>query len=77
MVEQEARGCLGSFGLQGKVASDTPLSQLSGGQKVRSLASSPRQETNTFAGSTGVRANRLPTTLASVRPAPLLRTQSR
>lgn len=32
--EQDARACLGSFGLQGKVASDTPLTQLSGGQKV-------------------------------------------
>lgn len=28
------RACLGSFGLQGKVASETPLVQLSGGQKV-------------------------------------------
>lgn len=28
--------CLGSFGLQGKVASETPLAQLSGGQKVSS-----------------------------------------
>ncbi|KAJ7228264.1 P-loop containing nucleoside triphosphate hydrolase protein [Mycena pura] len=35
VVEQDARKCLGSFGLQGKIASDTPLSQLSGGQKVR------------------------------------------
>jgi ATP-binding cassette subfamily F protein 3 len=34
VVEQDARKCLGSFGLQGKIASDTPLSQLSGGQKV-------------------------------------------
>ncbi|KAF8213955.1 P-loop containing nucleoside triphosphate hydrolase protein [Mycena galopus ATCC 62051] len=35
VVEQDARRCLGSFGLQGKIASDTPLVQLSGGQKVR------------------------------------------
>ncbi|KAJ6616249.1 P-loop containing nucleoside triphosphate hydrolase protein [Mycena sp. CBHHK59/15] len=35
VVEQDARKCLGSFGLQGKIASDTPLGQLSGGQKVR------------------------------------------
>ncbi|KAF7302027.1 Iron complex transport system ATP-binding protein [Mycena indigotica] len=35
VIEQDARRCLGSFGLQGKVASDTPLVQLSGGQKVR------------------------------------------
>ncbi|KAJ7098765.1 P-loop containing nucleoside triphosphate hydrolase protein [Mycena belliarum] len=35
VVEQDARKCLGSFGLQGKIASDAPLSQLSGGQKVR------------------------------------------
>ncbi|KAJ7223921.1 P-loop containing nucleoside triphosphate hydrolase protein [Mycena rebaudengoi] len=35
VVEQDARKCLGSFGLQGKIASDTPLLQLSGGQKVR------------------------------------------
>jgi hypothetical protein len=34
VVEQDARKCLGSFGLQGKIASDTPLVQLSGGQKV-------------------------------------------
>ena len=34
VVEQDARKCLGSFGQQGKIASDTPLSQLSGGQKV-------------------------------------------
>ncbi|GAA5936637.1 ABC-F family ATP-binding cassette domain-containing protein [Sporobolomyces koalae] len=33
--EPDARACLGSFGLRGRVASDTPLSQLSGGQKVR------------------------------------------
>ncbi|KAK4701684.1 hypothetical protein P7C70_g4544, partial [Phenoliferia sp. Uapishka_3] len=35
VVEQDARVCLGSFGLQGKIASDTPLQLLSGGQKVR------------------------------------------
>ncbi|KAL8277263.1 hypothetical protein RQP46_010332 [Phenoliferia psychrophenolica] len=35
VVEQDARACLGSFGLQGKIASDTPLVLLSGGQKVR------------------------------------------
>ena len=35
VVEQDARACLGSFGLQGKVASDTPLVLLSGGQKVQ------------------------------------------
>ncbi|KAJ6539742.1 P-loop containing nucleoside triphosphate hydrolase protein [Mycena capillaripes] len=29
VVEQDARKCLGSFGLQGKIASDTPLAQLS------------------------------------------------
>lgn len=34
--EQAAHAFLGSFGLGGKLASDTPLSQLSGGQKVRS-----------------------------------------
>ena len=38
VVEQDARQCLGSFGLQGKVASDTPLVLLSGGQKVRLLS---------------------------------------
>lgn len=35
VLEQDVRQCLGSFGLQGRIASDTPLSQLSGGQKVR------------------------------------------
>ncbi|KAF7332392.1 Iron complex transport system ATP-binding protein [Mycena kentingensis (nom. inval.)] len=35
VAEQDARKCLGSFGLQGRIASDTPLIQLSGGQKVR------------------------------------------
>ncbi|GAA5910406.1 ABC-F family ATP-binding cassette domain-containing protein [Sporobolomyces salmoneus] len=35
VAESEARSCLGSFGLPGRVASDTPISQLSGGQKVR------------------------------------------
>ncbi|BGO96387.1 iron complex transport system ATP-binding protein [Rhodosporidium toruloides NP11] [Rhodotorula toruloides] len=35
VLESEARACLGSFGLKGEIASDTPLSQLSGGQKVR------------------------------------------
>ncbi|BGP24160.1 iron complex transport system ATP-binding protein [Rhodotorula toruloides] len=35
VLESEARACLGSFGLKGDIASDTPLSQLSGGQKVR------------------------------------------
>ncbi len=29
------RACLGSFGLQGKTAAETPLGLLSGGQKVR------------------------------------------
>ncbi|KII94954.1 hypothetical protein PLICRDRAFT_660687 [Plicaturopsis crispa FD-325 SS-3] len=33
--ESDARRCLGSFGLGGKIASDTPLGALSGGQKVR------------------------------------------
>jgi ATP-binding cassette, subfamily F, member 3 len=33
--ERDARACLGSFGLQGRIASDTPLKALSGGQKVR------------------------------------------
>jgi ATP-binding cassette subfamily F protein 3 len=32
--EQAVRACLGSFGLGGRLASDVPLSQLSGGQKV-------------------------------------------
>ncbi len=32
--ERDARACLGSFGLQGRIASDTPLKALSGGQKV-------------------------------------------
>ncbi|KAJ7693913.1 P-loop containing nucleoside triphosphate hydrolase protein [Mycena rosella] len=35
VAEQDVWKCLGSFGLQGKIASETPLSQLSGGQKVR------------------------------------------
>ncbi|KDE04265.1 hypothetical protein MVLG_05293 [Microbotryum lychnidis-dioicae p1A1 Lamole] len=35
VLEQEVRACLGSFGLQDKTASDTPLGQLSGGQLVR------------------------------------------
>lgn len=39
VVEQDVRSCLGSFGLHGKTASDTPLSQLSGGQKVRRFES--------------------------------------
>ncbi|KAL0956788.1 hypothetical protein HGRIS_002907 [Hohenbuehelia grisea] len=34
VAESEARACLGSFGLGGKIASDTPLRVLSGGQKV-------------------------------------------
>lgn len=34
VTEQEARAFLGSLGLQGKTASDTRLSELSGGQKV-------------------------------------------
>jgi ATPase subunit of ABC transporter with duplicated ATPase domains len=33
--EKDARSVLGSLGLQGSVASDTPLAGLSGGQKVR------------------------------------------
>ncbi|KAF9491905.1 P-loop containing nucleoside triphosphate hydrolase protein [Pleurotus eryngii] len=33
--DPEARACLGTLGLSGKVASDTPLAALSGGQKVR------------------------------------------
>ncbi|ORY88253.1 P-loop containing nucleoside triphosphate hydrolase protein [Leucosporidium creatinivorum] len=35
VLEQEARALLGSLGLQGDTAARTPLSQLSGGQKVR------------------------------------------
>ncbi|KAK4049385.1 hypothetical protein OIV83_004118 [Microbotryomycetes sp. JL201] len=35
LTEAEARACLSAVGLQGKVASDTPLAVLSGGQKVR------------------------------------------
>jgi len=35
VVESEARACLGTFGLGGKLASETPLTALSGGQKVR------------------------------------------
>jgi len=38
VVESDARACLGSFGLQGRIASDTPVSQLSGGQKVRAAS---------------------------------------
>ncbi|KAH8102112.1 P-loop containing nucleoside triphosphate hydrolase protein [Cristinia sonorae] len=34
-VDSEARACLGTFGLGGKLSSDTPLTALSGGQKVR------------------------------------------
>lgn len=34
LAEQEMRGLLGSFGLQGKTASDVPLAKLSGGQLV-------------------------------------------
>ncbi|KDQ27465.1 hypothetical protein PLEOSDRAFT_51211 [Pleurotus ostreatus PC15] len=33
--DPEARACLGTLGLSGKIASDTPLAALSGGQKVR------------------------------------------
>lgn len=36
--EQDARSFLGGFGLKGKVASDTPLAHLSGGQKVYNSA---------------------------------------
>ncbi|EIM83035.1 P-loop containing nucleoside triphosphate hydrolase protein [Stereum hirsutum FP-91666 SS1] len=35
VTEMEARSCLGTLGLGGKIASDTPLGALSGGQKVR------------------------------------------
>ncbi|KFY84584.1 hypothetical protein V500_09184 [Pseudogymnoascus sp. VKM F-4518 (FW-2643)] len=35
LAEQEMRGLLGSFGLQGRTASDVPLAKLSGGQLVR------------------------------------------
>ncbi|KIW04402.1 uncharacterized protein PV09_04680 [Verruconis gallopava] len=35
LPEKEARGVLGSLGLQGAVASDVPIFALSGGQKVR------------------------------------------
>jgi ATPase subunit of ABC transporter with duplicated ATPase domains len=34
MTEQEVRGLLGDLGLHGKIASDVPISALSGGQKV-------------------------------------------
>ena len=35
--DQDARACLGTFGLGGKISSETPLVLLSGGQKVRCL----------------------------------------
>ncbi|KFZ04132.1 hypothetical protein V501_09238, partial [Pseudogymnoascus sp. VKM F-4519 (FW-2642)] len=35
LAEQEMRGLLGSFGLQGRTASDVPIAKLSGGQLVR------------------------------------------
>jgi ATPase subunit of ABC transporter with duplicated ATPase domains len=35
--EHEARSCLGACGLSGKLASETPVLALSGGQKVRHL----------------------------------------
>lgn len=35
--DSEARACLGTLGLSGKVASETPLAALSGGQKVSTL----------------------------------------
>jgi ATPase subunit of ABC transporter with duplicated ATPase domains len=35
LSEPEVRGLLGSFGLQGRIASDVPISSLSGGQLVR------------------------------------------
>lgn len=41
VLEQDARAFLGSLGLQGKVASDTRLSDLSGGQKVNPRLLSP------------------------------------
>ena len=37
--EGEARACLGNFGLGGKLASDTPIGALSGGQKVSEFTS--------------------------------------
>ena len=33
--DPEARACLGTFGLGGKISIETPLAMLSGGQKVR------------------------------------------
>jgi ATPase subunit of ABC transporter with duplicated ATPase domains len=36
MDEGDMRGLLGSFGLQGRVASDVPIAELSGGQQVSS-----------------------------------------
>lgn len=70
VVEQDARQCLGSFGLQGKVASDTPLVLLSGGQKVR-LVSLLRNTGLTsrllVAGPTRVGPPRLPSSRLAVR----------
>ena len=37
MTEQDMRGLLGSFGLQGRTASDVPVGKLSGGQLVSPL----------------------------------------
>lgn len=39
--EGEARACLGNFGLGGKLASDTPIGALSGGQKVSKCSLKP------------------------------------
>lgn len=41
LAEQEMRGLLGSFGLQGRTASDVPLAKLSGGQLVSNLPFHP------------------------------------
>ncbi len=58
--ERDARACLGSLGLQGKIASETPLKALSGGQKVsRVLGETRTMLRSRRAGPTSIRFDRL------------------
>lgn len=69
VTEQDARACLGSWGLKGRIASDTALSALSGGQKVSAAGAA----TNCIVIDAGAGSTRFRTHHFPAAPAPASR----
>ena len=65
--DPEARACLGTFGLGGKISLETPLAQLSGGQKVGGMSGTDREFAHMPPGSISDCFDRLSATPSSVR----------